>query len=59
MPVGWGKHGEGVLGFHLPFRVLPWKSLSSISFKPGHKPKAVVKECSDLSLPGDGGNQIW
>lgn len=51
MSVGWGKHGEGVLGFHLPFGVLPWKSLGSISLKPGGKPKPMVEECSDLSLP--------
>lgn len=50
---GLGRHGEGVLCFHLSFRVLQWKTLNSISFKLGGKPKAMVQECSDLPLLAD------
>lgn len=55
MSADWeSRSSEGALELPLPFGVLQWKNLRSVSFKLGSKPKAIVYECSDSRLLDDG-----
>ena len=43
MSTDWERgSSDGAVEFPLPFGVLQWKNLSSVSFKLGSKPKPIV-----------------